>query len=67
MTTDRRLREDVALAAKYHIEGTPLVLVNGRHGTSYPPFLLAMVLTGGSADDPAFARLPPPRADAHMH
>ena len=54
----QKLKSDIELAARYQIDGTPLVLVNGRKATSFPPFLYAMVLTGGRTDHPAFATLP---------
>jgi hypothetical protein len=65
--TARKLAADVALAARYEPEGTPLVLVNGRLGSALPPFLYAIVLARGSADHPAFASLPPPDPAAHIH
>jgi serine/threonine-protein kinase len=65
--TERKLQEDIALAARFDIHGTPLVLVNGRKGTSFGPFLYAMILTGGAATHPAFASLPPANPDAHVH
>jgi serine/threonine-protein kinase len=65
--TAARLRSDVEDALRYQPEGTPLVLINGRKGVSYPPFLYAMVLTGGRTDHPAFAALPPPNPSAHLH
>jgi hypothetical protein len=65
--TQARLSEDIAFAARYRPDGTPLVLVNGRKGTSFGPFLYAMALTGGAAEHPAFASLPPARQDAHIH
>ena len=48
-------------------EGTPLVLVNGRLGSAFPPFLYAMTLARGSPDHPAFSALPPPAPNAHIH
>ena len=48
------------------VDGTPLVLVNGRKATSFPPFLYAMVLTGGRTDHPAFATLPAANPSAHL-
>jgi serine/threonine-protein kinase len=66
-TTDGKLQQDVALAGRFGIEGTPLVLVNGRKGTSFGPFLYAMILTRGAATHPAFAGLPPPNPNAHLH
>ena len=65
--TAARLAEDVALARQYDPEGTPLVLVNGRLGSAFPPFLYAMTLARGSPDHPAFSALPPPAPNAHIH
>jgi serine/threonine-protein kinase len=65
--TQAKLRADVDLAAKYDIDGTPLVLLNGRKGTSFPPFLYAMILTGGRSDHPAFGTLPAANPSAHLH
>jgi protein-disulfide isomerase len=62
-----RLAEDVALAARYQPEGTPIVLVNGRLGSAFPPFLYAITLSRGAPDHPAFAGLPPSNPDAHIH
>lgn len=60
--TERKLMDDVAFASRYDPTGTPLVLVNGREGNPYGPFLLAMILAQGDADHPAFGVLPPPQA-----
>jgi serine/threonine-protein kinase len=65
--TARKLADDVALAARYEPEGTPVVLVNGRRGAAFPPFLYAIVLARGWPDHPGFAGLPSPRPDAHIH
>jgi len=65
--TQTKLRADVDCAWEYEPDGTPLVLINGRRGTSFGPFLYALVVTGGRPDDPAFAVLPPPSANAHLH
>jgi protein-disulfide isomerase len=65
--TEAKLRSDIEAAAQHHLDGTPLVLVNGRKGTSFGPFLYAMVLTGGSPDHPAFDALPPANPSAHVH
>jgi serine/threonine-protein kinase len=62
-----RLADDIALASQTDADGTPIVLVNGRRGTSFGPFLFAMVLTRGDADNPAFAALPPANPAAHLH
>ena len=63
--TQAKLADDIALAYRFHAQGVPIVLVNGRRGTSFEPFLHAMVLTRGSAFHPAFRDLPEPipRAD----
>jgi protein-disulfide isomerase/uncharacterized membrane protein len=58
--TAAKLSEDIRYAGEYNPDGTPIVLVNGRLGTSFGPFLYAMVLTRGGGDDPAFATLPAP-------
>ena len=63
--TERKLQEDIEYAALYEPEGTPVVLINGRAGTWFGPFLYAMVLTGGDAGHPAFASLPPGRPPSH--
>ena len=65
--TQARIEEDAREATRHDFEGTPLVLVNGRQGSSYGPFLYAMVLTRGAPDHPAFAGLPSPRPHAHVH
>lgn len=65
--TANKLQEDIQIASGLEPEGTPIVLVNGRLGTSFGPFLYAMVLTRGEADHPAFAALPPPNPKAHLH
>jgi serine/threonine-protein kinase len=65
--TDAKLASDLQEAAAHGVEGTPLVLINGRRGVAYGPFLYAMVLTKGSADNAAFDALPPPSPQAHVH
>ncbi len=65
--TARKLSEDVEAAARYNPDGTPIVAVNGRRGTSFAPFLFAMVLTGGADSHPAFGGLPAPNPQAHLH
>ena len=59
--TRRKLSDDVDYAWRYRPSGTPLVLIDGRQGTWFGPFLYAMILTGGRTDHPALAQLPPPR------
>ncbi len=54
------LREDIELATKHGIEGTPLIVINGRKGTAVPAFMYGMILAQGQDNDPAFGILPPP-------
>lgn len=65
--TRRKLAEDIGYASHFDPDGTPIVVVNGRKGTSFGPFLYAMVLTGGADSNPAFDALPPPNPRAHLH
>lgn len=66
-STRDKLEDDIRFAAQYDPDGTPIVLVNGRKGTSFGPFLFAMVVSGGEASLPAFDMLPPPEPNAHVH
>lgn len=60
--TAAKLRQDLEYALRYHIEGTPLVLVNDRETPPVPVFLLGLALAKGDADAPLFSKLPaPPR------
>lgn len=61
--TASRLAEDIAYARKYGIEGTPLVLLNGKVAPPSPIFLIGMALSGGNPDSPVLLKLPPPPAD----
>lgn len=61
--TAARLAEDIAYARKYKIEGTPLVLLNGKIAPFSPFFLMGMAMSGGNADAPFFQKLPPPPQD----
>jgi len=65
--TRAKLEDDISVASQYDPDGTPIVLINGRRGTSFGPFLFAMVVTGGQASQPAFDALPPPDSNAHLH
>jgi serine/threonine-protein kinase len=56
--TDAKLQSDIAAAMGHGIQGTPLVLVNGRKASPNPALLLALVLAGGDPAHPAFAALP---------
>jgi protein-disulfide isomerase len=63
----RKLADDIGYASRFDPDGTPIVVVNGRKGTSFGPFLYAMVLTGGADSNPAFDALPPPNPRAPLH
>jgi protein-disulfide isomerase/uncharacterized membrane protein len=65
--TADKLAEDVAYASNFPVEGTPIVLVDGRLGSNLAPFLLAVILADGNLDHAAFGELPPPRHDAPGH
>ncbi|MDP1822548.1 MAG: thioredoxin domain-containing protein [Archangium sp.] len=57
--TASRISEDLAYARRYAIEGTPLVLLNGKAAPPSPIFLMAMALSGGNPDSPILLKLPP--------
>ncbi len=65
--TRSELEQDLAAASQYDSDGTPIVAVNGRRGTSFGPFLYAMILTRGEPAHPAFDALPPGNPTAHLH
>ena len=65
--TQAALEEDIRLASFFDPDGTPLVAVDGRRGTSFGPFLYAMVLARGNSSHPAFSDLPAPDPEAHLH
>lgn len=65
--TRRALEQDIQLARSFDPDGTPIVAVNGRRGTSFGPYLYAVVLTRGEVRHPAFAALPPANPNAHLH
>ncbi len=59
--TAARLAADIAWANNYNIDGTPLVLLNGRDTPPVAPFLLGMALSGGDASSKYFDKLPAAR------
>lgn len=65
--TSARLRDDIEQASRYKLDGTPLVVLNGRKAVAFPPFLYAMVLNAGATDHPSFASLPLADPNAHIH
>ncbi len=65
--TQIKLRHDVDYAWRFRPTGTPLVLINGRQGTQFGPFLFAMILAEGRDDHPVFGSLPAPRPPQAGH
>lgn len=59
--TEAALRQDIEYAWSYRLEGTPLVIINGKKASPIGPFLFAMLLAQGDLDHPAWSRLPAPR------
>jgi protein-disulfide isomerase len=59
--TQEKLAQDVAYAEAYGIEGTPLLLINGRKVEPVGALIYALLLAGGDPNHAEFARLPPPR------
>lgn len=58
--TADQLREDIDYAMQYHIQGTPLLVINGRQAPAYPPFIYAMIIARGDSNAAGFKVLPPP-------
>ncbi len=65
--TEKKLQDDIALAWRLGIQGTPLVFVDGRRAPSFSGLLYVLILNEGRSTHPAFAKLPPPSLSAHMH
>ncbi len=69
--TDAKLRQDVEYAWSYGLEGTPLVIINGRKSSAIGPFLYAMILAQGDLNHSAWKRLPAGRTgtahEGHGH
>jgi protein-disulfide isomerase len=63
--TQKKLNDDILYAMKYQIDGTPLVLLNGKVTPPAPAFILGMAVSGGDANAPFFLALPPPPPPQH--
>ncbi len=61
--TEVALQGDIEFAVKHGIEGTPMVVVNGRQIPPLPPLLYALIIAGGNPNAKGFSVLPPPRAE----
>ncbi len=67
--TQAKLADDVTYAKRYDLQGTPLVLLNGRETYPSAGFILGMAMSGGDVNAPYFKKLPepPPEEDEHGH
>lgn len=59
INTSSQLRADLEYANTHGIEGTPLVVINGKKAPAWPPLLLALILANGDSQHPGFSTLPP--------
>jgi serine/threonine-protein kinase len=59
--TANMLQGDIDYAMRHQIQGTPLVVINGRRTPGFPPFIYAMIIAGGNVDADGFKTLPPPK------
>lgn len=57
--TDAELRQDIEYAWSYRLEGTPLVLINGRKSAPIGPFLYAIILAQGDLSHSGWTWLSP--------
>lgn len=60
--TEKSMKDDIDFAMLYGLEGTPLVVINGREAPSFEPFVYALVLASGDANAPGWNVLPKPPA-----
>lgn len=70
--TQAKLADDITYARRYNLEGTPLVLLNGRETWPSSGFILGMAVGRGDVNAPWFKNLPPPPPmgddhDGHGH
>lgn len=62
--TEAKLQDDIAWAMEHDIQGTPLVLLNGRPVAAFGPLIYALILTRGDAEHEVFSVLPEPEPDS---
>lgn len=67
--TQAKLADDITYARRYELQGTPLVLLNGRETWPSAGFILGMAMSGGDVNASYFKILPepPPEEDEHGH
>jgi protein-disulfide isomerase/uncharacterized membrane protein len=58
--TEQKLKQDLAYAKLHKIQGTPLVLLNGKEAPPAPAFIYGMIMAKGDVNAPYFLKLPPP-------
>ncbi len=56
--TRNALQDDIQLALRYRIEGTPLIVINKKKAAPIPIFIYSMILAAGQENDTAFQTLP---------
>lgn len=64
--TEQKLQDDIAWAVAHDIQGTPMLLINGRKAIPFPPLIYALALTRGAPTHAVFAALPPPKPIPHQ-
>lgn len=62
--TQKLLDDDIQQGLALNIDGTPLVILNGKEVNPFGPLIYALILTGGSPRHEAFRDLPAPKAQA---
>jgi serine/threonine-protein kinase len=58
--TAEQLRDDISWAEEHAIEGTPMVLLNGKPVPALPPLLYVLILAAGDPEHRLFVELLPP-------
>ena len=65
--TQATLEADIKYALEFKIDGTPLVLLNGRATLPVKDFIYGMALAKGDSQSPLFGVLPKPLGPEHAH
>jgi protein-disulfide isomerase len=56
--TQDALLDDIRLAMRFRIEGTPLIVINDKKADPIPGFIYSLILAKGRENDPEFQVLP---------
>ncbi len=59
--TQEKLESDIASAQAHHLQGAPLVLLNGKEVRPFGPLLCVSTLAGGATNSAALTGLPAPQ------